>query len=71
MLTDEGREEVNDEAKKRDTDSSSYRWIIEQADKSSGRVFALAEHWNSLDDPDTGGIGRGGAAASKTYRPLR
>ena len=33
----------------------SYRWILEQADKSSGRVFALAEQWNQLDEPDTGG----------------
>ena len=39
VLTDQGREEVNDEVLKRDTIRSSYRWIIEQADKSSGRVY--------------------------------
>jgi hypothetical protein len=32
------------------------RWIIEQTAKSSGRVFALAEQWNALEDPDQGGM---------------
>ena len=40
---------------KRDTIFSSYRRIIEQAHKTSGRVFALTEQWNALEDPDTGG----------------
>ena len=71
VLTDEGRQEVNDEVLKRDTIRSSYRWIIEQADKSSGRVYALAEQWNSLDDAEQGGIGRAGAAASQAHRALR
>ena len=50
MLTDEGRQEVNDEVMKRDTIHGSYRWISNRRDKSSGRVFALAEQWNQLDD---------------------
>ena len=55
VLTDAGREQVHDEAMKRDTVFGSYRWILEQAHKSSGRVFALAEQWNQLDEPETGG----------------
>ena len=55
VLTDEGKQQVQDDLMKRDTIFSSYRWIIEQAHKTSGRVFALTEQWNALDDPDTGG----------------
>ena len=40
---------------KRDTIFGSYRWIIEQAHKTSGRVFALTDQWNALEEPDTGG----------------
>ena len=55
VLTDEGWQQVQDDLMKRDTIFSSYRWIIEQAHKTSGRVFALTEQWNALEDPDTGG----------------
>ena len=55
LLTDEGRRQIADDKMKRDTIFGSYRWIIEQAHKTSGRVYALTDEWNALEDADTGG----------------
>ena len=71
VLTEEGRQEVNDEVLKRDTIRSSYRWIIEQADKSSGRVYALAEQWNSIDDTEQGGLDVLALLHPEAHRALR
>jgi hypothetical protein len=57
LLTDEGRRQFEDDLMARDAIfGGRHRWIVEQAAKSSGRVFALAEQWNALEDPDQGGM---------------
>jgi hypothetical protein len=54
-LTEEGERQFADEDMKRDNIyGAKHRWIVEQAGKTSGRVFARAEQWNSLKDPDKG-----------------
>jgi hypothetical protein len=52
LLTDEGRRQFDDDLMTRDAIfGGRHRWIIEQTAKPSGRVFALAEQWNALEDP--------------------
>jgi hypothetical protein len=55
-LTEEGREEANDDGAKQDSISGSYHWILEQADKTSGRVFSTAEQWNNMGEPGGGDL---------------
>lgn len=56
VITEEGREQLADEAKATDTILKSYRWILEQAAKTSGRVFTMADQWNDMDNPKGPGL---------------
>jgi hypothetical protein len=54
-LTEHGLEEVEDQEAKRDTiNGAAHRWVLEQAHKTSGRVYAFTEQWNELEAPDSG-----------------
>jgi hypothetical protein len=56
-LSDEGRRQFDDTDMKQDSImGGKHRWIIEQAGKTSGRVFALTEPWNALNDPEKGSM---------------
>jgi hypothetical protein len=51
VLTEEGHKDAQNLDKKRDSiDGGPHRWIIDQSAMTSGRVFALAEAWNGLDE---------------------
>ncbi len=58
VLTQEGCEQFEDDDMKRDTlhGSTNLRWIIEQSGKTSGQVFAFADEWNALGEPDQGNL---------------
>ena len=55
MLTDEGRRQCDDKELRKDSIyGGKHRWIVEQAGKTSGRVFTFAEQWNELGTQDGG-----------------